>query len=206
MCRFNSGFFFKHELLQQYDYYWRLEPSVKLFCDIDYDPFLFMQDKKKVYGFTISLFEYIETIPTLWDATKEFMKLHPQYMPKDNGLGFLSDDNGETYNKCHFWSNFEIGDLNFWRSEPYTKFFEFLDSKGGFYYERWGDAPVHSIGASLFAHKDQIHFFDDIGYRHEPFQHCPQGKLHAKGKCWCTVTENFDREWYSCLNKYDGLF
>lgn len=29
---------------------------------------------------------------------------------------------------------------------------------------------MHSIGAALFARKDQIHFFDDIGYRHEPFQ------------------------------------
>lgn len=35
-----------------------------------YDPFLVMQDQNKVYGFTISLFEYIETIPTLWDAVK----------------------------------------------------------------------------------------------------------------------------------------
>lgn len=33
------------------------------------------------------------------------------------------------------WSNFEIGDLNFWRGEAYGKFFDFLDSKGGFYYE-----------------------------------------------------------------------
>jgi len=114
---------------------------------------LLMQDEKKVYGFTLSLFEYIEAIPTLWDAVKEFMKEHPDLMPKDNALGFVSDDGGETYNKCHFWSNFEIGDLNFWRGEAYTKFFEFLDSKGGFYYERWGDAPVHSIGAALFAHK-----------------------------------------------------
>ena len=36
------------------------------------------------------------------------------------------------------------------------KFFEHLDKKGGFYYERWGDAPVHSIGAALFAKKEQI--------------------------------------------------
>ena len=49
-------------------------------------------------------------------------------------------------------------------------YFDHLDKAGGFYYERWGDAPVHSIGAALFARKDQIHFFDDIGYRHEPFQ------------------------------------
>jgi hypothetical protein len=50
------------------------------------------------------------------------------------------------------------------------KFFEYLDEQGGFYYERWGDAPVHSIGAALLAKKEQIHFFEDIGYRHEPFQ------------------------------------
>lgn len=28
------------------------------------------------------------------------------------------------------WSNFEIADLDLWRSESYTKFFDFLDSKG----------------------------------------------------------------------------
>ena len=51
MCRFNSGvsslllvtsprrsdnsqYFFRHPLLANYDYYWRIEPSIKLFCDI----------------------------------------------------------------------------------------------------------------------------------------------------------------------------
>ena len=33
------------------------------------------------------------------------------------------------------WSNFEIADLDFWRSDAYLKFFEFLDQSGGFYYE-----------------------------------------------------------------------
>ena len=33
------------------------------------------------------------------------------------------------------WSNFEIADMDFWRGPAYTAFFEFLDSKGGFYYE-----------------------------------------------------------------------
>lgn len=63
-------FFFRHPLLASYDYYWRVEPSIKLFCDLSYDPFLVMQDEKKVYGFTLSLYEYIETIPTLWEETK----------------------------------------------------------------------------------------------------------------------------------------
>ncbi|KAK0459746.1 glycosyltransferase family 15 protein [Desarmillaria tabescens] len=206
MCRFNSGFFYRHELLKPYKYYWRVEPDVKFFCDLDYDPFLIMQDQHKVYGFTVSLYEYERTIPTLWAAVREFLEANPGITPEDNAMDFLSDDGGLTYNRCHFWSNFEIGDLDLWRGEAYSKFFDFLDSKGGFYYERWGDAPVHSIGAALFARKDQIHFFNDIGYRHEPFQHCPQGEAHKRGKCWCDSTQNFDYEGYSCLNRYDRLF
>ncbi|KAJ3507873.1 hypothetical protein NLJ89_g6058 [Agrocybe chaxingu] len=203
---FNSGFFYRHELLKKYQYYWRVEPDVKFFCDLNYDPFLIMQDQNKMYGFTISLYEYEATIPTLWKATREFINANPGLLASDNAMAFLSDDGGETYNRCHFWSNFEIGNLDLWRGEAYGKYFDFLDEKGGFYYERWGDAPVHSIGAALFAKKDQIHFFNDIGYRHEPFQHCPQGDSHKQGKCWCDSAQNFDYEWYSCLNRYDKLF
>ncbi|KAI6028423.1 glycosyltransferase family 15 protein [Pisolithus orientalis] len=206
MCRFNSGFFYRQELLQKYRYYWRVEPDVKYFCDIDYDPFLLMQDQNKVYGFTVSLYEYEATIPTLWQTVKEFVDENPELLPADNAFSFISDDGGLTYNRCHFWSNFEIGDMDFWRGEAYSKFFDYLDSKGGFYYERWGDAPVHSLGAALFANKSQIHFFNDIGYRHEPFQHCPQGDIHTNGKCWCDPGANFDYEWYSCLSRYDKLF
>jgi mannosyltransferase len=34
MCRFYSGSFYKHELLAKYEWYWRLEPEIKYFCDI----------------------------------------------------------------------------------------------------------------------------------------------------------------------------
>ncbi|KAI0631369.1 alpha-1,2-mannosyltransferase [Trametes polyzona] len=167
MCRFNSGFFYKHPLLQPYKWYWRVEPNVHFHCDVDYDPFLFMEKNDKVYGFTIQLTEWPLTVVTLWDAE------HPRYLAHNNAMEFISDDKGESYNMCHFWSNFEIANMDFWRGEAYSKFFDHLDSKGGFYYERWGDAPVHSIGAALFARKDQLHFFKDFGYEHEPFQHCP---------------------------------
>lgn len=64
------------------------------------------------------------------------MKEHPEYIPKNNLLNFISDNGGETYNLCHFWSNFEIGDLNFLRSPEYTAYFDYLDKAGGFFYER----------------------------------------------------------------------
>jgi len=206
MCRFNSGFFFKHELLQPYRYYWRVEPGVQFFCDVTYDPFVFMQENDKVYSFTISLVEWEPTIPTLWSTVKEFIKRNPEYLSPNNSLGFLSDNDGVGYNLCHFWSNFEIADMDFWRGEAYQKFFEFLESKGGFYYERWGDAPVHSIAAALFARKDQIHFFGDIGYRHDPFQHCPSGEEWSKGRCSCDPKDSFDYAPNSCLSRFERIF
>ncbi|ETW76806.1 glycosyltransferase family 15 protein [Heterobasidion irregulare TC 32-1] len=206
MCRFNSGFFYRHELLQQYRYYWRVEPDVHFHCDVNFDPFLYMQSNNKTYGFTITMYEFEATISTLWATVKEFIYQHPQYLSPDNAMSFVSDNHGNSYNLCHFWSNFEIADMDFWRGEAYTKFFEFLDSKGGFYYERWGDAPVHSIAVALFAHKDQLHFFREIGYEHSPYTHCPKEKdLWQRGRCTCDPGKSFDYDGYSCLSKWDGF-
>ncbi|KZT25923.1 glycosyltransferase family 15 protein [Neolentinus lepideus HHB14362 ss-1] len=207
MCRFNSGFFFKHELLQPFRYYWRVEPGIKLYCDLDYDPFVFMEKNKKTYGFTITFDEIPKTVPTLWDSVKEFIQEHPEYIDKNNAMDYLSEDHGMTWNLCHFWSNFEIADMDFWRGEAYQAFFDFLEAKGGFYYERWGDAPVHSIAAALFQPKDRIHFFSDIGYRHDPFQHCPRGYAEwQRGKCACDRHDTFDYAGQSCLWRFEDLF
>ena len=199
MCRYESGFFFRHPLMLEYEWYWRVEPSIELYCDIEYDTFKYMADHNKKYSFVLSLYEYKETIPTIWDSTKTFMKEHPEHLAKNNALDFLSDDGGKNYNNCHFWSNFEIGNLDWLRSEAYVDFFDRLDKDGGFFYERWGDAPVHSIGAGLLLPKDQIHFFDDIAYYHVPFTHCPtEEKTRIDRKCSCNPKDNFDWQGYSC--------
>ncbi|KAI0708719.1 glycosyltransferase family 15 protein [Cerioporus squamosus] len=201
MCRFNSGFFYRHPLVQKYKWYWRVEPNVNFLCETDFDPFLFMEENDKLYGFTVALYEWPQTVPTLWDAVKEFIDIHPEYLAPNNSMRYLSEDGGTSYNMCHFWSNFEIANLDFWRGEAYSKFFNHLESKGGFYYERWGDAPVHSIGAALFARKDQIHFFDDIGYQHPPFAHCPRsGEVRRAKNCTCTQFDSFGESTSQGLN------
>jgi alpha 1,2-mannosyltransferase len=69
-------------------------------------------------GFTVSLYEYEATIPTLWNAVKgqsipcnggytfaklhaEFIAANPGLVSPENAMDFLSDDGGETYNRCH---------------------------------------------------------------------------------------------------------
>lgn len=66
------------------------------------------------------------------------------------------------YNNCQFYSNFEIGSLDFFRGE-----------KNSFLYEHLGDAPVHlenapvhTSGVSMFLPQTKIWFFRDIGYPH----------------------------------------
>ena len=203
MCRFNSGFFFRHELLKEYDYYWRVEPWVEFYCDMPYDPFVFMRDNGKVYGFTIMLREYVETIPTLWRTTKDFMRSNANLIPEKNTLNMFIDKN-ENYNLCHFWSNFEIGDLNFFRSAPYLKYFDYLDKAGGFFYERWGDAPVHSLAIGMFVPKEKIHFFENIGYYHAPYSNCPSSPVEQL-YCACDPKKsvNVNNE---CTNAFKDLF
>lgn len=43
---------------------------------------------------------------------------------------------GEVYNMCHFWSNFEIARLDWFRSKEYEDFFQMMDKSGGFWMER----------------------------------------------------------------------
>ncbi|PKS10802.1 hypothetical protein jhhlp_002559 [Lomentospora prolificans] len=181
MCRWNSGMFYKHPALKDVQYYWRVEPKVHFFCDVDYDVFRYMQDNNKTYGFTINLYDDPKSIETLWPETLKFLAANPDAIAENNAMPWLTDSirrpghnsKANGYSTCHFWSNFEIGDMTFWRSKTYEDYFNHLDRAGGFFYERWGDAPVHSIALGLFEDANRIHWFRDIGYQHVPFLNCP---------------------------------
>ncbi|KAJ6532961.1 hypothetical protein B0H19DRAFT_965398, partial [Mycena capillaripes] len=153
----------------------------------------------------LALLELSEAIPKLWNTVTEFVKGNPELVFPNNALGFLSDNGGESYNNC-VRSNFKI-------AEPWTstsersgdnKFFEHLDSKGVrrraffrlalfwcFYCELCRDHTVHSISAALFARKTRSYApFAPPECGHlapMPFQHCPQGPLHRRGKCECVT-------------------
>jgi hypothetical protein len=40
--------------------------------------------------------------------------------------------------------------------QAYEEYFRYLDQTGGFFYERWGDAPVHSLGAVMLLNSSQV--------------------------------------------------
>jgi alpha 1,2-mannosyltransferase len=226
MCRYESGFFFRHPLLEPYDYYWRVEPGTELICDVPYDPFAFMKQNSIKYGFTIAIGELPETVETLYKTTLDFVyqkrssnsSFNPTLLnyfesntiffdlaAEDTRLfNYFQLNNRNEFNLRHFWSNFEIGDLNFLRSKEYLEYFDYLDRAGGFFYERWGDAPVHSLAVGMFLRKEEVQFFEDIGYYHDPLRNCPPEPYFSERRCECDVVagaefreESFANVWKS---------
>jgi hypothetical protein len=86
------------------------------------------------------------------DDPKYKKPLPEEILKTEPGAGSLPDIDpdsmdGETYNMCHFWSNFEIARLDWFRSKEYNDFFEMMDRSGGFWMER-----VSSGACLVYAH------------------------------------------------------
>lgn len=117
------------------------------------DPFVEMARNDKKYGYTMALWERGDTAPTLFRKVSDYKKargirststwkamITPMWVPAPF-RSFLSllpghDAAGDEWNYCHYWSNFEIADLDFFRSTEYGEYFDMLDRSGGFYFER----------------------------------------------------------------------
>ncbi|KAH6848154.1 glycosyltransferase family 15 protein [Chaetomium sp. MPI-CAGE-AT-0009] len=205
MCRFYSGAFYTQPALAPFKWYWRLEPGVRYTCAVTYDPFAAMARHGKTYGFTIALWEEPNTCPTLFREVDTFRRAH--HLPKSPSWNAMLDvplpwylqpypvrklaglllraphttAAGDRWSLCHYWSNFEIASLDFFRGDAYQSLFRHLDARGGFYHERWGDAPVHSLAAHLLLAPGELHHFSDLGYHHEPFFQCP-GNAPGEGQ------------------------
>jgi mannosyltransferase len=141
------------DALKKYKWYWRIEPDIDLYCDLTYDPFVEMAKHGKLYGFTISLWEDSYTARSLFKEVNDYKErnhfpttelwkamISPSWLPWPlrgwMAGGDHTDFSGDNWNQCHYWSNFEIADLDFFRSKAYQALYERLDRAGGFYYER----------------------------------------------------------------------
>ncbi len=163
-----------------------------------------MAKNGKTYGYTIALWENGRTAASLFRKLSEYKSymnypttslwtamMAASYMPWP--LRYLlallrnRDAKGDLWNMCHFWSNFEIADMDFFRSQQYRDMFRFLDEDGGFYYERWGDAAVHSLAAAMLLEPQELHHFSDLGYVHDALQYCTfQSTLEEKKRGFTT--------------------
>ena len=69
------------------------------------------------------------------------------------------------YNRCQYVSNFQIVNINFFKSKPFIELFKRLDKEGGFYYHGWSASSVTTLAINLLLKRDQIYFFDNVGFQ-----------------------------------------
>ncbi|KAI0031715.1 alpha-1,2-mannosyltransferase, partial [Vararia minispora EC-137] len=195
-----GGFFYQHPLLQNYKYAWRVDPGTKYTCTLLDDPFAVMSRGNKTHGFVLVSKEEYHTGPTFWEHVYDFLAENPSLRARDNFMKFISEDGGDSYNFCRYRGSFIVTDMDFWRGDVFQSFFEYLDRKGGFYYERWSDEIVQTVALSLFASPDKVHFFDDVGFMTERLgiEHCPENvDVRVAGQCWCLPDTEFLRAFVS---------
>ncbi|KAJ3801392.1 nucleotide-diphospho-sugar transferase [Lentinula aff. detonsa] len=225
MCRFYSGFFWKHPALAQYDWLWRLDSDIEFHCDIPYDPIERMIDAGALYGFVQINADAVWVQPSLARNVSEFLfdfySSPNSVISGSNGLpvaaatdvnhGFVwqgkegiekalkGEADSTEWTKMCMYNNFEISHRSIWESEIYTAFFKHLDRAGGLFYERWGDSPIHSFGIAMTLRKDQVMQFHDLGYQHQGWAYeCPQ-----LDRCTCLkdgAAAEFDDQGYRWFN------
>lgn len=167
MCRFFSYELYHHPVVAPFDYYWRFDDDSVLLSTITTDPFQQMEDHQWVYGYRCIEYENpkeIRGLQELWLTTQQFAQMHQIPIQPAKRLVCKSFSR---YTGMNYYNNFEINKVAFWRRHSlYTDYFRFLDSQGGFFRYRWGDANVRAMAVGLFLQPKQIHGFLELGYRH----------------------------------------
>ncbi|KAI7878405.1 nucleotide-diphospho-sugar transferase [Lichtheimia hyalospora FSU 10163] len=196
LARFMAGTMYHHPALQNLDYYWRFQPGTQYPCPITHDPFYHMFQHQKKLSFSLVVREPIQAVPSLFQTVTDYIKQHPHMQSslsqRDSLWPLVASKEDGQYTQCEFSASFQIGDLGFFRSEQYQSFFNHIDKANGIFYERWSDSAIQSMGAALFLKKDEIHQWEDMGYRGlGGLLYCPTDP-DLWSRCDCRPDYNFD--------------
>ena len=211
MIRFFSGFFYRHNLTLKYDYYMRIDQKLDFPCHFDADPFALLANRAKLYGFIIAAHETPITVPTLWPTVLNWLTdtERQSFLTASKAVRFLTNGSMTALRdrQCSFWTNFEVAAFSIFRSKTYANYFEYLDRRGGFFYERWGDAPVHSIFVLLTLNMDQIERFTNFGYAHDNGYQWP---MNASVQCDLAdekliASRNAGKYLWNCTKEWDDF-
>ena len=155
------------------EYIWRLDDDSFLTAPVGYDLFSLMRRHGKLYGFVNHLYDDPLCVNGLWNATRAFIQQAAQ-KGLINATAMADKDSEESFfgrlsESYTFYNNFEISHVSLWTSPIWRAYMAFIDKSGGIYTQRWGDAPLHTLGVSMLIGLDKLHRFADVAYTHTPF-------------------------------------
>ncbi|KAF0979970.1 hypothetical protein FDP41_001123 [Naegleria fowleri] len=157
MIRFYFKEIFELPVIQQYEYYWRLDTDSFILEELKYDPFEKMRQNNFAYG-TIALDEDGgEVVAGMTTMIQEYIKTKPT----NATLNSYTPDTKMVYN------NFEVVKIDRFLDRNVLDFVEYIDKSNNIFIRRWGDAPLRYAELNLFFDwKKEVHIFCDIKYEH----------------------------------------
>ncbi|CAO3567423.1 unnamed protein product [Mortierella alpina] len=202
--RYMSGFLARHPLLDGYEFLWRVEPGMEVFCDLADDPMLAMEKSGHLFAWSLSETVRDAGVPGAWSLIKRFKETHPDLVPKANDEAFLKREEGDVYTGCTYGVQNSIARVDFLRSPEYLAYFTFVDRHGPIYYEKWTDATVMTIGLSLLAPRNATVHFEQNGWSFGGQSYCPS-TLELNRHCHCDPTPSASALHMSCTDFWAGL-
>jgi len=159
MCRFFSGEFYKRSELDDYDYYMRMDTDSFILGHVNYNVFQKMRSENKNYGFIAPAVQIDnpKVVEGLWDACLEWYNSNLDICLASP----MAVPDGKMY-----YTNFEIGKVEWFRGEKYTSLYNYLDRAGGMFTKRWGDAPIRFVALGMLMEENQKYPIYDVPYQH----------------------------------------
>lgn len=180
MCRWWLKGFAKYAT--NYDYVMRLDDDSFIEEPIQTDMFQLMAQKKAVYASNLihtdcglccyGMKEFFEPkfhekkmgglLSELFLPTKIPMKAIQCHTFRSvmtlNGVTHVPEELS-AWSPVIYYNNFFVMSMDFWRSPAVTALVDDIDANGSIFYYRWGDAPLHTVIASLLGGVDRIERF-----------------------------------------------
>lgn len=160
MCHFFANDIFHLPQLDPFEYYCRLDTDSKILSPVKFDLFEWMDRHNLDYGFICDTFSDQPFFCVgLWNRFQEFVNNNPQFKPYKKLYSEIPEFRV-------YYTNFEICDLVWFRSDPWKSFFNWVDLAQGIYTNRWGDHTIRYAGVNLFMEPKRI-FSVPINYHHQ---------------------------------------
>jgi alpha 1,2-mannosyltransferase len=161
MCRFFANEIFNQPILQDFEYYCRLDTDSYILSPVNSNIFEDAKQSNIKYGYiNDSLRDSPPYVVGLWPLAKTFIDNHPN-------IPIYSKLYSEIEERRLYYTNFELCYIPWFKQETWKMFFDEIDKSGGIYKYRWGDHIIRYIGVRSFMPQEYIKRITNIHYSHQ---------------------------------------
>ena len=156
MCHFFANDIFNRSELQDYNYQLRLDVDSYILSPIKFNVFEMMSKRGVRYVYRLVMKERKNVSSGLLETCEAYFRQHPEVDRRRKPLSSVK----------LYYTNFEICDLRWFRDKAWQMFFKAIDSAGGIYGNRWGDAPIRWLGLQHLLCDKETYCLREMAYFH----------------------------------------